>query len=79
MNINEAVVKRILEICKEKQKTICDISLRAGMSPSNIYALRRQRTQNLKINTIQRFCEGAQISLSYFFTSDLFDNLDLED
>lgn len=76
MNMNNAVIKRISEICEEKQKTVCDISLRAGMSPSNIYALKRRRTQNLKINTIQRFCEGAEITLRYFFTSDLFDNLD---
>lgn len=79
MYINDAVIKRIYEICNEKQKSVCDISLRAGMSPSNIYALIHKRTQNLKINTIQRFCEGADITLGYFFTSALFDNLDPEE
>ncbi len=78
MNINQAVIKRIEEICKEKKSTICDICLKAGMSPSNIYDLMHKRTKHSKVNTIANFCEGAGISLGEFFSNILFDNLDEE-
>ena len=79
MDLHEAIVKRINQICKDKNLSICDISLKAGMSPSNIYALIKMRTKNSKINTIQKFCEGAKITLAEFFTSSLFDDVQSED
>ena len=79
MNINEAVKKRIQEICDTQDSTICDISLKGGMLPSCIYDLTHNRTKHPKINTIQKFCDGAGITLGQFFTSALFDNLDIED
>ncbi|MCL2061526.1 MAG: helix-turn-helix transcriptional regulator [Firmicutes bacterium] len=78
MNIDDAVIKRILEICEAKKSSICEISLKAGMSPSNIYALIKKRTKNLKVNTVQRFCEGAGITLAEFFTNKLFENIEPE-
>jgi len=79
MELHEAIVARINQICQEKNLSICDISLKAGMSPSNIYALIKMRTKNSKINTIQKFCEGAQITLAQFFTSPLFNDIQSED
>jgi len=79
MKIEDAIVERILEIAKDKKMTICDICLKAGMSPSNIYDLLHKRTKHSKINTIQRFCEGAGLTLGKFFSTEIFDNLDQED
>ena len=39
MNLNDAIVKRINEICKELNSNVCDIALKGGMSPSAIYDL----------------------------------------
>lgn len=66
MNINEAVIKRIEEIRILKQSNICDICLKGGMSPSNIYDIIKGRTKHSKINTLAKFCDGAGISLSEF-------------
>jgi len=79
MELNAAIIARINQICEEKKLSICDISLRAGMSPSNIYALIKSRTKCSKINTIQKFCEGAQMTLVQFFSSPLFDNIQSEE
>jgi len=76
MNINEAVIKRILEICELRKMSLCDISLKGGMSPSNIYDLLHNRVKHPKINTIQRFCEGAGMTLSEFFAGPLFKDLE---
>ena len=72
MNINDAIVKRIEEICKERNSNVCDIALRGGMSPSAIYDIIKGRTKCSKVVTIKRFCEGAGITLSEFFDRDYF-------
>lgn len=79
MTIQEAVIKRLQEICSQKKKSVSEISLKGGMSPSNIYDLLHNRTKHSKINTIHKFCEGADISLAYFFNSKFFENLEDED
>ncbi len=74
MNLNDAIIKRIGEICKERDSNICDISLSGGMSPSAIYDLIKGRTKCSKIITVKRFCEGAGITLSEFFDRDYFND-----
>ena len=39
MKLNDAIVRRIEEICKERSSNVCDIALKGGMSPSAIYDL----------------------------------------
>lgn len=79
MTITEAIAKRVIELCSERETNVCDVCLKAGMSPSNIYDILHKRTKHSRISTIQRFCEGAEITLEQFFASPLFNNLDFED
>ena len=72
MRMNDAIVKRIDEICKEKESNVCDIALKGGMSPSAIYDIIKGRTKCSKVVTVKRFCEGAGITLSEFFDKDYF-------
>ena len=74
MKLNDAIVKRIEEICNERSSNVCDIALRGGMSPSAIYDLLKGRTKCSKVITIKRFCEGAGITLSAFFDKDYFND-----
>ena len=76
MNLNEAIIKRINEVCKEKNSNICDASLNGGMSPSAIYDLMKGRTKCSKVITIKRFCEGAGITLAEFFDRDYFNDIE---
>ncbi len=76
MQLNEAIVKRIEEICKEKGINVCDTSLKGGMSPSAIYDLIKGRTKCSKVITVKRFCEGAGITLSEFFDRDYFSEIE---
>ena len=78
MKLNDAIVKRIEEICKERKSNVCDIALGGGMSPSAIYDLFKGRTKCSKVVTVKRFCEGAGISLKEFFDRDYFDTVDDE-
>lgn len=76
MNVNEAIIKRIREICDEKGINICDASLKGGMSPSNLYAMIKGRTKCSKVSTVKRFCEGAGITLSEFFDREYFNDFE---
>ena len=69
MKLNEAIIKRINDICKEKKISVCEAAL-------GLYDLVKGRTQCSKVTTIQSFCEGAGITLSEFFNSEYFNNLD---
>ncbi len=72
MKLNDAIMKRIEEICEDQNSNICDIALHGGMSPSAIYDLQKGRTKCSKVITVKRFCEGAGITLSEFFNRDYF-------
>ena len=74
MNINDATVKRINEVCKEKNVNICETALNGGKSPSAIYDLIKGRTKCSKVSTIKAFCQGAGITLSEFFDKDYFND-----
>ena len=74
MKLNDAIIKRIEEICEERDSNVCDIALRGGMSPSAIYDLYKGRTKCSKVVTIKRFCEGAGITLSEFFDREYFNS-----
>ena len=76
MQLNDAIIKRIHEICEEKDITICDASLKGGMTPAPIYDLIKGRTKCSKVITVKRFCEGAGITLSEFFDRDYFNDFE---
>ena len=75
VKLNDAIIKRIDEICAEKGLNVCDASLRGGMSPSAIYDLYKGRTKCSKVITIKRFCEGAGITLKDFFDREYFNDI----
>jgi len=76
MKLNEAIILRIHEICREKNVNICDASLQGGMSPSAIYDLIKGRTKCSKVITVKRFCEGTGITLKEFFDRPYFDDIE---
>ena len=76
MDINNAIIKRINEICKEKNLNVCEIALNGGKSPSAIYDLFKGRTKCSKVSTIKAFCQGAGITLAEFFNKDYFNDFE---
>ena len=76
MTVNEAILKRIDELCKDKKINVCDTCLKGGMSPSAIYDLIKGRTKCPKVITVKRFCEGAGITLAEFFDRPYFNDLE---
>lgn len=78
MTIAEAVVKRLYELCDERQLTINKLSTISGMTQSTVNELMTGVTSNSKIGTIKKLCDGLEISVRQFFDSPLFDDLEQE-
>ncbi|MBO5479838.1 MAG: helix-turn-helix transcriptional regulator [Clostridia bacterium] len=76
MDINHAIIRRMEEICQEKNINICETALNGGKSPSAIYDLIKGRTKCSKVSTIKAFCLGAGITLSEFFNRDYFNDFE---
>ena len=72
MDINQAIITRINELCEIRNRTINDICLKGGLTPSTYYEIVKGRTKSFTITTIKRICQGAGISLSEFFNKDYF-------
>ena len=78
MNTKEAVAKRILELCKERDMTINALANISGVSPSTIYSMLNEKSQNPGVVSLKKLCDGWEITLREFFASKLFDDLEQE-
>ena len=78
MYIKDAVAKRFLEICKQRNIRINELANMSGVTASTAYSMMDSRRRDISIITIKKFCDGLDISLAEFFTSPIFDALDQE-
>lgn len=78
MNAKEAVGKRIIELCVQRNMAINSLANSAGISPSTIYSMLNEKSQNPGVVTLQKICDGLEITLREFFNSDIFDHIEQE-
>lgn len=79
MKINEAVSKRILNICSERNLSINKLASISCLTQSTVENVVSCNSKNPKLLTIVRICDGLGISLKEFFDDQLFKNIDRED
>ena len=79
MNAKEAVAKRILELCGERNMTVNALANNAGISPSTIYSMLNYKSQNPGVVSLHKICYGFDITLREFFNSDIFDDVEFVD
>ena len=78
MNAKQAVARRIIELCRERDIAINALANLSGVSPSTIYSMLNEKSQNPGVVSIKKLCDGLEISLRTFFDSPLLDNLEQE-
>ena len=78
MNTKNAVANRIIELCNEKNIAINALANISGISPSTLYSVLNEKSQNPGIVTIKKLCDGLDISLREFFDADIFDDIEQE-
>lgn len=78
MNAKEAVANRIRELCKEQNIAVNALANTAGVPPSTIYSMLNEKSQNPGVVSLQKICDGLNITLRQFFDNDIFDNIEQE-
>ena len=76
MNAKEAVARRIQELCVQRGLAINALANLCGVPPSTIYSMLNAKSQNPGIISIQKICDGLEISVREFFDDPLFESLD---
>lgn len=78
MRTKEAVAQRILELCHERNIAVNALANISGVSPSTIYSMLNQKSQNPGVVSIKKICDGLEITVRDFFNSPLFDETEQE-
>lgn len=78
MSVKDAVVKRFCELCDERNIKINELANISGVTPSTAYSMMDKNRRDISIITIKKFCDGLDITLGEFFSTEDFDNLEQE-
>ena len=78
MNVGQAVRERIAELCEEKHITINKLANISGITQSTLNNIMSGRNNSTTISTIQKICDGLEITVTDFFDSPLFLGIEQE-
>lgn len=78
MRTKEAIANRILQLCDERGIAVNELANISGVSPSTVYSILNEKSQNPGSITIKKLCDGLDITLGQFFSTPEFDALEQE-
>lgn len=78
MSVKDVVAKRFQLLCQERNIKINELAYRSGVTPSTAYSMIDPKRRDVSIVTIKKFCDGLDITLGEFFSTDEFDGLEQE-
>lgn len=78
MRVGEAVRLRILELCRQNDITLNKLSIICGITQSTLNNIISGRNATTTVSTIQKICDGLEITILDFFSSPIFDDLEQE-
>lgn len=78
MQIKEAIVKRINNICLERGIKYNELATRSGVTPSTVYSMLDPSRRDLSVITLKKLCDGLDMTITEFFDDDIFKTLEQE-
>lgn len=78
MGIHEAVANRILDLCDIRGITVNKLARISTVPPTTLKSIIYGESKNPGIVTIKILCDGLGISITEFFDTDVFRNLEQE-
>lgn len=78
MTTVEAVRNRILQLCEARNMSINRLATVCALPPSSIKNILYGKSQNPKLLTVKMICDGLDITLGDFFSTEEFDCLEQE-
>ena len=78
MTVGEAVRRRILQLCQERNISINKLSAISGVTQSTVNNIVSGRNNSATVSTIKKLCDGLGITIDEFFHTELFAGLEQE-
>ena len=78
MLCGDAVRTRLRQLCQERLLSINGLSAKCGVTQSTLSNIVTGRNRSTTVATLQKVCDGLDLTLEEFFASDLFRNLEQE-
>jgi len=78
MDTVSTVRNRILQLCNERNITINHLASLSALPPSSIKNILYGKSKNPTLLTIKMICDGLDITLGEFFSTEEFDALEQE-
>ena len=78
MDTSTAVRQRILDLCRQRGITVNRLATISGVTQSTVNNIVSGRNRSTTVSTIQKLCDGLDITIEEFFHSELFRHLEQE-
>ena len=78
MKLNQAISLRLQELLTERGMTQYQLFAKSGVPKSTIHNLIQCSYDSVKLRIIHELCQGFGISISEFFQSPLFEEVNLD-
>lgn len=78
MKLEQAITKRICDLCKEKGITPNKLSTMAGLPSATIRCIFYGKSKNPGTRTLLDICQALDITLYDFFNDPMFQTEDIE-
>ena len=78
MTVGEAVRLRIVQLCQERDISFNKLSGISGVTQSTLNNIVSGRNHSTTVSTVKKLCDGLGITVTDFFSSELFSELEQE-
>ena len=78
MTIGEACRQRIRQLCEERNITLNKLAILSGITQSTLNNIASGRNHSVTVSTLQKICDGLEITIRDFFAAPLFSDLEQE-
>lgn len=76
MEVGKAITNRILRLCQERGLSVNKLCILSGVPQSTVNNIVNGRNHSATVATIQKLCDGLDITLREFFDDPLFEDLE---
>lgn len=78
MTLKDAIRERVIELCASQGLNTNSLAILCGMDRSTIYSLLGNKSKSPEVATIKKICDGLEITIGEFFSTQVFDQLEQE-
>ena len=73
------MITRICELLEQKNMNVNQLATRAGINPSTVRSVLKERCKSPKAETVYYICLGLGISMDEFYNSEWFQDIEDND